>query len=209
MAPARLNGGARASSSFSRVSGVRRSWLTEASRAVRWSMWRWMRSRMARKATAAWRTSRAPCGLKLGEVSPRPKASAASASRSMARTWLRMNRMATAVSSTVATGQPQDEDVGLGGEGPLARRDDAQHALPAPAPGCRRRRGSGWCRTRRAGPAARPAPSPASGRRRRSARAAARSGRRRARPAGRSTADIDRSARSAMTARFAGVGSSR
>ena len=41
--------------------------------------------------------------LEGGASPPRPKASAASASRSMARTWLRMNRMATAVSSTVAT----------------------------------------------------------------------------------------------------------
>ncbi|MNJ58453.1 hypothetical protein D3C77_540860 [compost metagenome] len=102
IASARLNGGARASSSRSRVRGVRRSWLTDASKAVRWSMWRWMRERMSRKAVAAARTSRAPCGLKRGTLSPRPKASAAWARRSMARTWLRMNSTATPSSSTVA-----------------------------------------------------------------------------------------------------------
>jgi len=48
--------------------GVRRSWLTEARSAVRWSIWRWMRWRMARKAAAAWRTSRAPCGFEGGRV---------------------------------------------------------------------------------------------------------------------------------------------
>ena len=95
-------GSARAVSSLSRVSGVRRSWLTAARRVVRCSMWRWMRARMAKKAPAAWRTSRAPWGLKWGVSIPRPKASAAAASRSMARTWLRMNPTATAVSSRVA-----------------------------------------------------------------------------------------------------------
>ena len=34
----RAEGGARAASSFSRVSGVRRSWLTEAKSTVRWSI---------------------------------------------------------------------------------------------------------------------------------------------------------------------------
>ncbi len=102
MAAVRALGRARASSSLSRVRGVRRSWLTEARRAVRWSIWRWMRSFMAMKAWAALRTSRAPCGLNWGTSPPRPKASAASASRSMARTWLRMNRIDTQVSSTVA-----------------------------------------------------------------------------------------------------------
>ena len=96
-------GSAKASSSFSRVRGVRRSWLTEASRAVRCSIWRWMRAFMARKAWAAILTSRAPCGLKASWSMPRPKASAAWARRSMARTWLRMNRIATAVSNRVAT----------------------------------------------------------------------------------------------------------
>ena len=52
---------------------------------------------------AARRTSRAPCGLKAGASTPRPNASAAFASRSIARTWLRMNSRATAVSITVAT----------------------------------------------------------------------------------------------------------
>jgi hypothetical protein len=66
-------------------------------------MWRWMRPRMCRKALAARRTSFAPCGLKAATSSPRPNASAALASRSMARTWLRMNSSAMAVSSTVAT----------------------------------------------------------------------------------------------------------
>ncbi len=58
---------------------------------------------MAMKAWAAWRTSRAPWGLNWGTSPPRPKASAASASRSMARTWLRMKRMEIPVRSTVAT----------------------------------------------------------------------------------------------------------
>jgi pyrroline-5-carboxylate reductase len=40
--------------------------------------------------------------LNWGTSPPRPKASAASASRSMARTWLRMNSSETPVKSTVA-----------------------------------------------------------------------------------------------------------
>ncbi len=57
---------------------------------------------MSRKALAAWRTSAAPCGRKFGTSTPRPKASAAAASRSMARTWLRMNSTATPDSKSVA-----------------------------------------------------------------------------------------------------------
>ena len=60
IASTRAPGSASASSSFSRVSGVRRSWLTEASRVVRWSTWRWMRFFMARNAWPACRTSWAP-----------------------------------------------------------------------------------------------------------------------------------------------------
>ena len=54
-------------------------------------------------ALAARRTSLAPCGLKAGTSPPRPKASAALARRSMAFTWLRMNRIAMVVSRIVVT----------------------------------------------------------------------------------------------------------
>ena len=89
------------SASFMRVNGVRRSWLTPASISVRWLIWRWMRSRISRKAEAACRTSVAPSGLKFCTSRPLPSASAAAASRLMGRIWLRMKTMAT-VNSTLA-----------------------------------------------------------------------------------------------------------
>ena len=81
---------------------------------------------------------------------PLPKASAAVASRSMARTWLRMNRIATAVSTQVAT-------VSQAMRCARARRRPARAGAmmrstpPATSPGCRGRRDSGWCRRRTAG----------------------------------------------------------
>ncbi len=83
-------GGSSASCRRSRVSGVRRSWLTPASIWVRCSIWRSMRARMRRKAWAAWRTSAAPEGRKSGASWPRPNRSAACASRSIGLAWLRM-----------------------------------------------------------------------------------------------------------------------
>ena len=72
-----------------RVSGVRRSWLTPASISVRWLIWRSMRSRMARKARAAWRISVAPPIRRLPTGRPLPSRSAASARRMIGRIWLR------------------------------------------------------------------------------------------------------------------------
>ena len=83
-----------------RVSGVRRSWLTPASISVRWVIMRWMESRMALKAAAAWRTSDAPDGLKSSTSRPLPNRSIARARRRIGRTWLRMNRLATANSTS-------------------------------------------------------------------------------------------------------------
>ena len=82
-----------------RVSGVRRSCETPASISVRWVIWRCSRSRILMKARAAWRTSVAPSGLKLGTSRPLPKRSAATARRCSERTWLRMKTEAM-VSST-------------------------------------------------------------------------------------------------------------
>ena len=59
-----------------------------------------MRSCMRLKAVAAWRTSVAPSGLIAPMSRPMPKASAASASRRIARTWLRMNSAAMPNSSS-------------------------------------------------------------------------------------------------------------
>ena len=86
----------RANCSFMRVSGVRRSWLTPASISVRWSTWRLMRSRMRKKAAAAWRTSVAPAGFSSSVPTPLPKLSAASARRRIGRIWLRKKTMAMA-----------------------------------------------------------------------------------------------------------------
>ncbi len=83
-----------------RVSGVRKSCDTPASISVRCVIWRRMRSRILRKAEAAWRTSVAPSSLKLGTSRPLPKLSAAAASRRSALTWLRMNSDATASSTS-------------------------------------------------------------------------------------------------------------
>ena len=59
-----------------------------------------MRSCIRLKAVAAWRTSVAPSGL-IGPMSrPMPNASAAAASRRIARTWLRMNSAAMPNSSS-------------------------------------------------------------------------------------------------------------
>ena len=88
-----------ASASFMRVSGVRKSWLTPASISVRCRIWRWMRSRITRKAAAACRTSLAPSGLKSGTSRPLPKLSAAMARRRIERIWLRMKAMAMANST--------------------------------------------------------------------------------------------------------------
>ena len=82
---------------------------------------------MARKAVAAWRTSLRAVRLEGGTSPPRPKASAAAASRSMARTWLRMNRMATAVSSTVATVSQRTKMWPWVAKARSRGRDDAQH----------------------------------------------------------------------------------
>ena len=84
-----------------RVSGVRRSWETPASISVRWLIWRWIRSRITRKAAAACRTSVAPSSLKRVTSRPLPKASAAAANRRIGRIWLRMKMMAMA-NSTIA-----------------------------------------------------------------------------------------------------------
>ena len=84
-----------------RVSGVRRSWLTPESICVRCSIWRSRRERIDRKAAPARRTSSAPAGRK-GSERPLPKASAASASARIGRTWLRRKTTATAVSRIAA-----------------------------------------------------------------------------------------------------------
>ena len=126
--PGARRGGARASSSFSRVRGVRRSWLTEASRVVRWSMWRWMRAFMSRKAWRRRRAprSRAPWGLKRTST-PRPER-------------LRRRRQPLDGADLVAdeqdgharqqqggAAQQPDEGVAARGEYPVSGRDDAQH----------------------------------------------------------------------------------
>ena len=71
-----------------------------ASISVRWDTKRRMRSRIWLKAAAACRASVAPSGLMAPMSRPSPKASAASASRRMARTWFFMNSTATAESSS-------------------------------------------------------------------------------------------------------------
>ncbi len=85
-----------ASSSFMRVSGVRRSRPTPASISVRWERKRRMRSRMTMNAAAAWRTSAAPDGRKSGTSRPLPNSSATAPRRRIGRTWLRMNTDAIA-----------------------------------------------------------------------------------------------------------------
>ena len=59
-----------------------------------------MRSCMRLKAAPACRTSVAPSGRISGPSRPRPKSSAASASRRSERTWMRMNKAAITNSST-------------------------------------------------------------------------------------------------------------
>jgi hypothetical protein len=84
-----------ASCSLKRVRIVRRSWLTPVSIAVRCSICRSMRSRIWMKAKPARRTSSAPRGLKSRGIGrPLPKLSAASASFSIGRIWLRRKGMA-------------------------------------------------------------------------------------------------------------------
>ncbi len=85
-----------ASCSLRRVNGVRKSWLTPASMAVRWVIWRVMRSRMRLNSIAARRTSLAPSGLKSWIAWPLPNDSAAAARRRIGRTWLRMKTPAMA-----------------------------------------------------------------------------------------------------------------
>ena len=208
MAEARLNGGASASSSRSRVRGVRRSWLTEASRAVRWSMWRWIRSRMARKAVAGGADLAGPVRLE-----PRARLAPPEGLGRLGQPFDGADLIADEQDRDRhqqhgGHHQPQHEDMGLGRHGPLARGDDPQHALRLLHLDVDIGRIAGGREPEGLVQPRRPAPPPASGRPPRPGRAPApRAGYR----LGRKAIDswTDRSARSAITARFCGVGSSR
>ena len=83
---------------------------------------------MARKARAAWRTSRAPCG-RSGASMPLPKASAADGQALDGPHLVADEEDGDAGEEHAGQRQPDDEDVAVGGEHPVLGRDDADHAL--------------------------------------------------------------------------------
>ena len=99
---ASLLGAISASESLKRVMMVRKSWLTPLSIVVRCSIARSTRRFISTKAAPAWRTSRAPRGLK-ATSRPLPNSSAARANRRIGRIWLRRNEVAIARMTTEAT----------------------------------------------------------------------------------------------------------
>ena len=121
------------SSSLKRVRMVRRSWLTPDSMVVRCSICRSMRSRMSMKACAAWRTSRAPRGLKSATGRPLPNCSAASARCQDRLDLVAQEEERDADQHQRCADHPDQEDVRVGGVGAAARREDPQHVVASSA----------------------------------------------------------------------------